>query len=79
MYVCNPTSDSDTIGAWTYRIRKIIDMDGNEYIQATNSHGTAGVYTWGSWKKISTTSVTTTALSMDDASQAMAIMSGEVD
>lgn len=79
MYVCNPTSGSDTIGAWTYRIRKIIDMNGNEFIQAPYCGATAGVYTWGTWEKISTTAVSTTALTMDDASQAMAIMSGEVD
>nr|DAF83116.1 MAG TPA: hypothetical protein [Caudoviricetes sp.] len=79
MYVCNPTSDNDTIGAWTYRIRKIIDLSGNEFTQGVNSRSTAGVYTWGAWKRISTTSASTTAHTMDDTSQAIAIMSGEVD
>ena len=79
MHVYCTNSQYDTLLAWATRVRKIINMDGEEFVQAANSGATAGVYTWGPWKKISTTSVSTTALTMDDASRAMAIMSGEVD
>lgn len=70
---------SPALNAWVYRMRKIMDVDGNEFIQVANSGATAGVYTWGTWRKISTTSVSTTAQTMDDTSRAIAIMSGEVD
>lgn len=69
----------DINSPWMYRMRKIMDVDGNEFIQVASSGATAGVYTWGTWRKISTTSVSTTAQTMDDTSRAIAIMSGEVD
>ena len=79
MYVYCMTSNVDNLPAWATRVRKIINMNGEEFVQSASVGNTAGVYTWGQWKKISTTSVSTTALTMDDASRAMAIMSGEVD
>lgn len=79
MHVYCVNSHYETLDTWTFRVRKIISTDGAEFIQVASSGNTAGVYTWGTWKKISQTSVSTTALTMDDASRAMAIMSGEVD
>lgn len=54
MHVYNPASTVNLFGAWMYRARKIIDIYGNEFIQTANSAATAGVYTWGAWKQIST-------------------------
>ena len=79
MHVYCPVNTNDSIGLWEQRVRKIIDLNGREFIQKVSGGATAGVYTWGAWEKISTTAISTTALTVEDASQAMAIMSGEVD
>lgn len=79
MYVYSPGAYVDDLSVSSYRIRKILVRNCDEFIQAISPGSTAGVYKWGAWEKISTTSVSTAALTMDDASRAMAIMSGEVD
>lgn len=54
MHVYCPTSVSDTFGAWTFRVRKIIAMGGDEFIQSVYCGATAGIYTWSTWKQINT-------------------------
>ncbi len=54
MYVCCPTSNLNVLGAWTYRVRKIINMMGEEFIQRAYCGGTVGVYTWGNWVQVNT-------------------------
>ena len=54
MHVYCPTSASDSLSTWAYRVRKITDLKGREFIQPVNSGATAGVYTWGSWVQVNT-------------------------
>lgn len=44
--------DNETTSAWVYRIRKITDYQGNEWIQSVHSSGEAGVYTYKEWQPI---------------------------
>lgn len=54
MHVYCPVNTNDSIGLWEQRVRKIIDLNGREFIQKVSGGATAGVYTWGAWKQIST-------------------------
>lgn len=54
MHVYCLTSASDSLSTWAYRVRKITDIAGREFIQPVNSGATAGVYTWGSWVQVNT-------------------------
>ena len=68
MHVYCPTSASDSLSTWAYRVRKITDLKGNEFIQPVNSGATAGVYTWGSWKQSGSSSPQAIAVSLPAAS-----------
>lgn len=55
MTVYSPLSaaiDTETASGYIYRVRKILDYKGNEYIQSVYSGATAGVFTYGEWEKI---------------------------
>lgn len=56
MAVSSPLSQmvDDESGTWKYRIRKLTHYQGSEYVQYCHSRETAGVWTYGSWKKIIT-------------------------
>ena len=59
MEVANSTDDvldNESTGKWIYRVRRITTYDGDEYKQFVHSGNTAGVFTYGSWLKIATTS-----------------------
>ena len=40
---------------WTYRVRKIIDLSGNQWVQQSNSRHDAGVFYYSDWLKIAST------------------------
>ena len=46
--------DNESTQTYVRRIRKIIDTNGDEWIQQTNSGSTAGTFTYGAWKQLST-------------------------
>jgi len=55
MEVSSPASttiDNETTSAYVFRLRKIKDYDGNEYIQKCQSDATVNNWTYGSWRKI---------------------------
>jgi hypothetical protein len=55
MEVLSPISktvDNETTGTWIYRLRKITTIDGTQYTQFVHSDGTAGNFTYDSWKII---------------------------
>lgn len=55
MTVSSPLStslDDETTGTWRYRVRTIYDYYGNQWVQQCSSGATAGVWTYGSWKKV---------------------------
>lgn len=43
--------DDETTSPWVYRVRRIVDIYGDEYVQSANTSGTAGVFTYNAWKK----------------------------
>ena len=54
MEVCSPLSttlDNEATETWVYRLRTIIDYNGNEWCQYTYSNGTVGNFIYGDWKK----------------------------
>lgn len=46
--------DNEATGAWVYRLRKLMSYQGDEYIQYISTSGNAGEFTYGEWKKITT-------------------------
>ena len=54
MFVYNPNGDGydDESQAWIYRIRILIDIVGDIWIQKINSESTAGLFIYGSWQRI---------------------------
>lgn len=57
MQVYSPISksiDNEATGAWVYRLRKLMSYQGDEYIQYISTSGAAGEFTYGEWKKITT-------------------------
>lgn len=57
MQVYSPISksiDNEATGTWVYRLRKLMSYQGDEYIQYISTSGTAGEFTYGEWKKITT-------------------------
>ena len=44
--------DNETTAAWTYRLRKIRDYDGNEYVQKCQTDATPNNWIYGPWRKI---------------------------
>ena len=58
LQVLSPLSsavDNETTGTWVYRVRKLQDYTGPEYVQYCYSDGTAGHWIYGDWKKVITT------------------------
>ena len=54
MEVCSPLSttlDNEVTETWVYRLRTIIDYNGNEWYQYTYSNGTAGNFIYSDWIK----------------------------
>ncbi|MBO4543245.1 MAG: hypothetical protein J5725_08715 [Bacteroidales bacterium] len=45
-------------GTWYYLVQEYIDWKANVFYRAAHSEGTAGTYTWGSWKQVTMTTVT---------------------
>lgn len=56
MRVYSPLSTgiNNETGTWKYRLRKIITCEGDEYVQAANTDGTAGHWIFKDWIKITT-------------------------
>ena len=55
MYVYSPlakTYDNETTATWVYRTRKLMDYEGNEWVQLCVSDGTIGNFSYGAWKQI---------------------------
>lgn len=53
MLVYSPLSttiDNESTGTWVYRLRKIITLHGDEYVQLVSSGATAGSFSYGKWK-----------------------------
>ena len=46
----SPAINNELEYGWVYRQRKIIDLNGNEYIQLVNSNETAGNFSFGAWR-----------------------------
>lgn len=55
MQVYSPLSTTidNEDSAFIYRIRKIMTWRGDEYVQQCNTNGSAGVWTFGAWEKVS--------------------------
>lgn len=55
MHVLNPIAggyDDESTNAWCYRIRILNDLNANIWVQYVYTNGTAGVFSYGSWRKI---------------------------
>ena len=54
MFVYNPNGDGydNESQAWIYRVRILIDIAGDIWIQKINSESTAGSFIYGSWQRI---------------------------
>ena len=48
----NPTVDNETTKTYQYRIRRLINRSGAEYISVCSSGATAGTWTYGAWNKV---------------------------
>lgn len=48
----NPQIDDETSSSYCYRIRLLTTWEGHVYIQSCFSDGTAGVFTYDSWRRI---------------------------
>jgi hypothetical protein len=46
------TYDDESTNQWCYRIRILNDLNANLWVQYVYTSGTAGVFTYGSWRKI---------------------------
>lgn len=58
--------DDETTSPWVYRVRRIVDIYGDEYVQSANTNGTVGVFTYNAWKKtIHSNNLATVATSGD--------------
>lgn len=52
----NATIDNETTDTWVYRVRKATILNGMTYVQEVSSGGTAGVFSYGPWKRLVDTS-----------------------
>lgn len=58
MQVYSPIStkiDNEEIDVWVYRVRKILDYEGNEYTQVVYSNATAGEFYFKNWEQVAKT------------------------
>ncbi len=65
MHVYSPLSnkiDNENDDKWVYRVRKILDYEGQEYIQAVYSDSEPGVFIYRPWKQIAKTEDITAAM-----------------
>lgn len=46
------TIDNEATGTWVYRTRVLTTYTGDQYIQSCYSNGTAGNWSYGTWKKV---------------------------
>lgn len=64
MQVYSPLStalDNEGTGTWVYRLRKLLDYAGNEFVQQVYSNATAGNFSYGNWNKVIKSNNTATA------------------
>lgn len=48
--------DNETTSSWVYRVRIITTLNGDKWFQEVHSNGTAGNFSYSSWKKYATSS-----------------------
>lgn len=46
---------NEATGTWTYRVQRVMNLNGKQYIRGVNSGSTAGSYTFGSWSTVAFT------------------------
>lgn len=80
MQVYSPLSttiNNESSSTWVYRIRKLLDYTGNEYIQYVYSGSTAGTFTYKDWKKNATTNdITLSALGVTSTAAELNLLDG---